>query len=217
MDVVQRGIRSPLAPSLASRLLGVAMGAVLVAAVFAWLAAGDVNDASAATAAARSSLAGTIALADATAALATQVQATNDALVTATGSAGEASGWTVAISQNVRGLIEALTGSSGAFGAAGADSKQIDDVRNALGEAEASLLETEGGLNESNSTLAGNADALGDAVTTLQALPEQLRAAADDLSSASSDADTALVLWRLAIVLTALVLLLVLVVLLQHG
>lgn len=216
MDVVQRGIRSPLAPSLASRLLGVAMGAVLVAAVFAWLAAGDVNDASA-TAAARSSLAGTIALADATAALATHVQATNDALVTATGSAGEASGRTVAISQNVRGLIEALTASSGVFGAAGADSKQIDDVRNALGEAEASLLETEGGLEESNAALAGGADALGDAVTTLQALPEQLRATADDLSSASSDADTALVLWRAAILLTALVLLLVLVVLLQHG
>lgn len=179
------------------------MGIVVVATVLAWLAAGDVND-SAASSAARESLGATIALADSTAALATWVQQSNDALVTATGSAGEASGRAVAISQNVRALLDALDGVSGVA------TKQVDDVRNALGEAEAGLLETEGGLNESNTTLADGATALAATVAALQAAPVQLRSAAAELASASSNADTALVFWRIAIVLVAIVLLLML-------
>ncbi|MCU1396989.1 MAG: hypothetical protein JWN62_98, partial [Acidimicrobiales bacterium] len=92
----------------------------------------------------------------------------------------------------------------------GQDTKAVDDVVNALSNAEASLLETEGGLNEAKATFNNYSVGITNEVTTLTEVPDQLRVASSALAAAETDADDALLLWRIAIVFVGAVLLLVL-------
>ncbi|MCU1366407.1 MAG: hypothetical protein JWN39_2046 [Ilumatobacteraceae bacterium] len=169
---------------------------LVIGLVIAWGAAGSAHEAATATSrASRDAVDHTLELANAAATLGGEVEMSVGALSEATGSASTASQYAVVISQQVRALIDALSG------VGGQQTKAVADVVNELSNAEASLLETEGGLNEANDSLTNIGPGVTQAVTTLTAVPDQLRAASSALAAAETDADDALLLWRFAIVL----------------
>ena len=202
---VNGAVQREMTPGSASRLVHISMVVLLLGLVIAWVAAGSTHDAAAATARAdRDAVDRTVALADAAATLGGEVEMSMGALTEATGSASSASQYAVVVSQQVRALIAALSGVDGQ------QAKAVAAVVNELSNAEASLLETEGGLHEANDSLTKIAPGITGAVTTLTQLPDKLRTASSAIAAAESDADDALLLWRVAIVLLGAVLMSVL-------
>ena len=135
----------------------------------------------------------------ATARLATQLQASIDALIVSTGSTGEAISHTVAISENVRALVTVVAGGN----VTRAEADQLATVTNNLGDLEASLLETEGGLGETTQVLTDAQPVVDAAASTLQAMAEDARTGSGS-QSVGGDGRT---WWRVAITLTGVVLL----------
>ncbi|MCU1401170.1 MAG: hypothetical protein JWN62_4279, partial [Acidimicrobiales bacterium] len=151
-----------MASESTSRLVHVAMIVLLLGLVIAWSAAGSAHEAATATArSSRDAVDHTLALADAAATLGAEVEMSVGALMESTTAASSASQISGVISQQLRALIDALSAVQGQ------DTKAVDDVVNALSNAEASLLETEGGLNEANATFTNVSGGITKAVTTL--------------------------------------------------
>ncbi len=175
---------------------------VVIACTAAWLAVDRAHQAAQAhVRATDAALAFTLDLAVATADLGAQLQASVDALVVGSGSAGEAVSHTVAISQNLRLLVAVVAGSRNL---SAADTDQLTSVTNSLGDLEAALLETEGGLGETQQALTDVQPLVQTAAVTLQAVPDALRAQSADHRAAAADGRA---LWRLGIVLIGLSLL----------
>lgn len=177
---------------------------VIVACAAAWLAVERAHRRELAEArAVNASLAATIDTATASAGLARQLQASVDALAVSSGSTGEAVSHTVAISENLRALVAVVAGGN----VTGPQADQLATVTNNLGDIEAALLETQGGLSETERTLTDAQPLVNAAAATLQALPDNLRTTSDSRSRARSAGDDGRLWWRLAIVLSGVVLL----------
>ncbi len=159
------------------------------AAVLAWLAVGALADTESDRDGQSTDVA---AVADAAAASVRQMQAALDGLAIGTSSAAEAAANTESISVNVRAILAELDG--------------IDDaaaVTSELANAEAALLEAEGGLRESADAVTTAQPALATAADALDAAAQRLR----ESTPATDDAHT--VLARGAIVLAGLALMMV--------
>lgn len=181
------------------------MALVIAAAVVAWMATGDaVDGAEANHDAAGAALTQAIAVAQEANSMANQMQNSVDALVVGTGSTSEALTHTVYLSQNVQALLEIVN-------------DLVDDVsedayveiHSGLAEARAAILETQGGINESQQQLIGTQPAIQSAISALEPIGDQLRAAQSQLADSDGAYDNQLGLWRAALVLATLALLLV--------
>ena len=183
-----------------------AMVLSLLGATLALIAAGDLGGASVSGLRATEMALGQAAeLADATAALAVALEKSVITLAHGMGSAGEAMEHTVEVSANVRRLL----GSVSLLGVPGF--AEVDDLSNSLELAEASLLEVQGGMNETQANLIAAGPELSQAVVTLEAVPGKLRAAQAIVRETTQRFDRQVVLWRLVIAFAALAMLLALV------
>ena len=183
----------------------VSMALVAVAAIIAWIAVGESVESSRSDRRATAvALAAGLVLADGTSSLAGQLKASIDALVVGVGSAGESIAHSIAISENVALLLDLVRGLDGVDGA------KVTDIATGLADAQASLLENQGGLGETSATLAAAQRPIDAAVIALQAAPDQLRRAQRELDGSSPTYTEQLWLWRLAIVIAALALILAL-------
>ena len=176
----------------------------VAAAVVAWLAVGDSVEGSAADhRAATASLTQGIAIAQAADSIADQLQNSVNGLVVGAGSASEALTYTIAIAQNaekLRAIVEDLDSD--------AASDTFVEIATGLREAQASLLENQGGLDETQQALIATQPVIQSAITALEAIPDQLRTAQADLTDSDGAFDNQLGLWRTAIVLMTITLLL---------
>jgi hypothetical protein len=144
-------------------------------------------------------------LADATAALAVALEKSVITLANGTGSTAEAMEHTVEVSTNVRRLLDAVS-------LLGLPSfTEVDDLSNSLELAEASLLEVQGGMNETQANLIAAGPELSQTVGTLEAVPGELRAAQAIIRETTQRLDRQVVLLRLVILFAALAMLLALV------
>ena len=172
---------------------------VIVACAAAWVAVDRAHQAAVADRrAASAALSSTIDLATATAGLAAQLQSSLDALTVGTGSSGEAISHTVTISENLRSLVSVVADGS----VTPAEAEQLTTVTDTLGDLEASLLETAGGVGETLQALTTAQPRVAAATATLQALPDHLRATSRDQTVGTGQG-----WWRVAILLAGLVLL----------
>jgi hypothetical protein len=80
----------------------------------------------------------------------------------------------------------------------------VTDIATGLADAQASLLENQGGLGETSATLAAAQQPIDAAVVALQAVPDQLRSAQRELAGSNPTVTEPLWLWRVAIVVAAL-------------
>lgn len=149
---------------------------VVASAVLAWLAVGALADEESDG----SGSAELISLAESTAALADQLQLSLSGLSVGTASASEAMSHTVAISANVRTILKSLE-----------DVPDADAIAGQLGNAEASLLETQGGLDEAGETLRTSEADLTAVVESLRSLPDQLRDVLSDDTTSDAHNDLA--------------------------
>jgi len=176
----------------------------VAAAVVAWLAVGDSVEGSAADhRAAAASLTQGIAIAQAADSIADQLQNSVNGLVVGAGSTSEALTYTIAIAQNaekLRAIVEDLESD--------ASSDTFVEIATGLREAQASLLENQGGLDETQQALIATQPVIQSAITALEAIPDQLRTAQADLTDSDGAFDNQLGLWRTAIVLITITLLL---------
>ena len=176
----------------------------VAAAVVAWLAVGDSVEGSAADhRAAAASLTQGIAIAQAADSIADQLQNSVNGLVVGAGSTSEALTYTIAIAQNaekLRAIVEDLESD--------ASSDTFVEIATGLREAQASLLENQGGLDETQQALIATQPVIQSAITALEAIPDQLRTAQADLTDSDGAFDNQLGLWRTAIVLMTITLLL---------
>lgn len=172
---------------------------VIVACAAAWVAVDRAHRAAVADRrAASAALSSTIDLATATAGLAAQLHSSLDALTAGTRSTGEAISHAVTISENLRSLVSVVADGS----VTPAEAKQLTTVTDTLGDLEASLLETAGGVDETLQALTTAQPLVAAATATLQALPDHLRATSRDQMGGTGQG-----WWRVAIVLAGLVLL----------
>ncbi len=170
---------------------------VVVAACLAWVAAGRLGDVTSngldeTTVA----IDDAILLADSTARMAEQMQATVISIALGMNSASEAIGNTVTVSENIRKLLDYVS-----------ILNRVDDLGNSLADTEASLLEAQGGLDETKDNLIRAEPAIADAVTVLESVPLQLREANDKIAAAADRVDNYVALWRAMIVVIAAALL----------
>lgn len=182
--------------------LRIGMVMVVAAGLIAWIAVGRLDDAvSSEGASTRVALSQSEQLAASSAIVADQLHQSVVALHSGVGSASEAIGYVVTISENVRKALDIV-----------ASLGNVDAIRNTLGDTEASLDETQGGLDETGQALADAEPKVAAALTALQAVPAQLKAVQSRLDQQRSSTDVGIVLWRTAVMLAAaavLVLLLV--------
>lgn len=190
----------------------ISMALVVVAAIIAWIAVGtSVESSRSDRRATAATLAAGLALADSSASLAGQLKVSIDALVVGVGSAGESIAHSIEISENVTSLLDLVRG------LAGVDGAKATDIATGLADAQASLLENQGGLGETSATLAAAQPPIDAAVIALQAAPDQWRSAQKALDRSSPTYTEQLWLWRLAIVIAALASILALVVLVSRA
>ena len=178
--------------------LRVGMVFVVIAACLAWIAAGQIGDAtSRGLEQTNIAIDDAILLADSTAKIAEQVQATVISVALGMNSASEAIGNTVTVSENIRKLLGYLS-----------ILNRVDDLKNSLSDVEASLQEGQGGLVETKDNLIAAEPAIANAVTVLESVPDQLRDANDKIGAAGDRIDDYVKLSRVMIVLLTMALLL---------
>jgi len=175
----------------------VGMVLVVVAACLAWVAAGRLGDVTSnGLGETTVAIDDAILLADSTARMAEQMQATVISIALGMNSASEAIGNTVTVSENIRKLLDYVS-----------ILNRVDDLGNSLADTEASLLEAQGGLDETKDNLIRAEPAIADAVTVLESVPLQLREANDKIAAAADRVDNYVALWRTMIVVIAAALL----------
>jgi septal ring factor EnvC (AmiA/AmiB activator) len=188
-------------------LTGVALLLVVSASVVGWVTAGDTGRTSRAELRATAAALGQAAEhADATVALSIALQQSVDTLATGMGSAAEAMDHTVEVSKTVRQLLDSVSTTGEAL------FTNADQLHSDLQNAEASLLEVQGGMNETQADLDALGPALTKAVASLQALPAQLRAAQATVAATINDTDRQVLMWRVTLVMGAIAVLLLVVV-----
>ena len=189
-------------------LTSFAMVLVALASCVAFVAAGDLGGASADGLRATEVALGQAAeLADATASLAVGLQQSVKIVATGMGSAAEAMDHTIEVSKNVRRLLDSVS----LFGVP--VFTKVDDLSNSLQDAEASLLEVQGGMSETQVNLTAAGPSLDKAVANLSAVPGELRAAQATISETTARLDRQVLLWRLVIVVGGLAFVLLLAIL----
>ncbi|MUH51071.1 MAG: hypothetical protein F2789_07655 [Actinobacteria bacterium] len=188
-------------------LTRVMMAFVAVTAVVAWIGVGELGGSSSAgLRATETALDHAVGLADATATLGVQVQQAMTTLGNGMGSAAEAMDHTVAVSRDVRALLDTLAPLGAQLGTDAP--ARLADLVTSLGQAEASLQEVQGGMNETQANLVAAAPAFAEVVTRLQAVPDELRAARARVHASAVSVGRGVVLLRIAITVGALMVLL---------
>lgn len=180
-------------------LTGVAMLFVVSASVVAWAAAGGTGGTSRSESLATEAALGQAAeLADATVVLSVALQQAVDSLATGMGSAAEAMDHTVEVSKSVRHLLDSVSTAGEALFA------NADELHSDLQNAEASLLEVQGGMNETQTNLDAAERALATTVADLRSIPAQLRSAQASVAAAKNDLERQVLMWRVAIAMGAI-------------
>lgn len=178
---------------------------VVLAGTVGWIAMGNIGGASAdGLRASDAALGKAVELADTSAALATELQNAVTALSTGMRSSAEAIDHTIALSKTVRGLLDSVS-VLGVPVFAGADA-----FGTTLQQVEESLLEVQGGVNETFKNLEAAGPNLATTVTALKAIPNELRTAQNAIRATTDEIDRGVVLWRIALIAGTLALLLLL-------
>lgn len=179
---------------------------VLVASPIAWIAAGDLGGAPAEGLRATEVILEQAAeLAATTNDLAVQLQQSVSTVASGMGSVAEAMDHTIAVSKNVRELLGTVASLGGSIPI------DLSDLTSSLQNTEASLLEVQGGMDETKANLTAVEPTLTTAIDALARVPAALQDAHKTIAETTKRLDRQIVLWRAVIVLGAVALVLMLV------